>query len=210
MPTLVSESPPLDSFVRPPFPVRRWSVAEYEELTERGFLTADDKVELLEGWIVPQMTHNAPHDSTIARLVEELYDFVRRQWRLRTQSAIHTADSVPEPDVAVVPGPIGRFDQQRPTLGDVQLVIEVAHATLSRDRRKRAIYAAASIPVYWIVNLKRRTVEVYSQPDADARKYTAEQVFDEHQSVPVVVDGQVICEVRVERILPARGKSTGK
>lgn len=208
MTTLIRESPPLDSFVLPPFPVRRWSVAEYEELTERGLLTADDNVELLEGWIVPQMTHNPPHDSTIQRLLDSFYDFLDRQWRPRGQSAITTADSVPEPDLAIVPGPTGRFDERRPTMGEIQLVVEVADATLTRDRRKREIYAAASIPVYWIVNLNRRVVEVYSQPDPDARKYAAEQTFGEDDSIPVVIAGQKMCEIPVSRILPAKGKSS--
>ena len=127
---------------------------------------------------------------------------------MRGQTAITTADSVPEPDVAVVPAPEGRFDQQRPTLGEVELVVEVADSSLRRDRQKREIYAAASIPVYWIVNLKHRTVEVYSQPKPEARKYAAEQTLGEDDSIPVVLDGKVICKIPVARILPAKGKTS--
>jgi Uma2 family endonuclease len=208
MPAIVSHAPALDSFAPPPFPVRRWSVAEYEQLNRRGFLTADDKVELLAGWIVPQMTHNAPHDSTIQRLIDALYELLSRHWKLRVQSAINTADSVPEPDVAVVPGPVGRFDQQRPARGEVELVVEVADTTLQQDRTKRKIYAAAGIPVYWIVNLKQRTVEAYSQPDPAAGRYTVETTYDEHQVIPVSIAGQVMCEIPVSRILPAQGESS--
>jgi len=128
-----SRTPPLDSFVRPPFPVRRRTVAEYEELTRRGLLTAVDKVELLEGWIVPKMTRNPPHSSTIQCLIDELCQFLRTRWKLRIQSATCTADSVPEPDVAVVAGPAGRIDNQNAT------VVEVADATLRQEVFARCV-----------------------------------------------------------------------
>jgi len=204
MPTLVSQALELDAFVHPPFPVRRWSVAEYLQLTESGFLTADDKVELLAGWIVPRMTHNAPHDSAIQRLVRRLFQSLLDDWDVRVQSAITTGDSVPEPDVAVVPGPEGRFDQQRPTVGEVELVVEVSDTTLRQDRMKREIYAAAEIPTYWIVNLQGRTIEVSSQPDREAGGYSVERTYGEQESVPVVIGGNVICEIPVIRILPSR------
>ena len=34
-------------------------------LGECGILTEEDRVELLEGWIVPKMNHNPIHDGTI-------------------------------------------------------------------------------------------------------------------------------------------------
>jgi len=42
----------LPSFTPPPFPVRRFTIAEYEEMTRQGILTEDSNVELLQGWIV--------------------------------------------------------------------------------------------------------------------------------------------------------------
>lgn len=204
MAALVSDRPPLDSFVRPPFPVRRWSVAEYEHLTETGILTADDKVELLEGWIVPQMTQNAPHDSAIQRLVRRLFQSLRGDWDVRAQSAIRTSDSVPEPDIAVVPGPEGRFDHQRTAFGEVELAIEVAATSLRLDRRKRAIYAAAGVPFYWIVNLKQRVVEVYSQPDPEAREHQVERIYAEGEQLPVVIPGKTVCKIAVENVLPSK------
>ena len=42
----------------PPYPVHRWSVAEYLRLAQLGFLGEDDQIELLEGWPVKKMTKN--------------------------------------------------------------------------------------------------------------------------------------------------------
>ena len=45
------------------------------------------------------------------------------------------------------------------------LVVEVADASLrSRPFDQEQVYAHAGIPVYWIVNLQERRVEVYTDP----------------------------------------------
>ena len=50
-------------------------------------------------------------------------------------------------------------------LRDMALVIDVADSSLQRDRvHKGRIYAAGGVPVYWIVNLIDRQVEVYTDP----------------------------------------------
>lgn len=60
------------------------------------------------------------------------------------------------------------MDKEHIQPADVALLIEVSDATYPYDRNKKYTqYATAGIPVYWIVNLNRRQVEVYSQPDGD-------------------------------------------
>ena len=41
--------------VVPPVPVLRFSVQQYHEMGRAGILSPDDRVELLEGWLVPKM-----------------------------------------------------------------------------------------------------------------------------------------------------------
>src|SRR3954454_16589764 len=86
----------------PPFPVRRFSVAEYLRMNEIGMLGEDDKVELLDGWITPKMTRNPPHDSILTQIATVLPVLLPAGWHVRSQSAAVTATSVPEPDLAVV------------------------------------------------------------------------------------------------------------
>jgi len=54
----------------PPFPVRRFSVAEYHRLRATGILGEEDPVELLEGWIVPMMPRSPEHDVSIELVAE--------------------------------------------------------------------------------------------------------------------------------------------
>jgi Uma2 family endonuclease len=47
------------------------------------------------------------------------------------------------------------------------LVIEVADTSVQKDRGvKTALYAAAGIPEFWLVNLTDGTVDVYNRPTA--------------------------------------------
>jgi Uma2 family endonuclease len=79
--------------------------------------------------------------------------------------AITTSDSEPEPDIAIVLGPLERYIDHHPHPSEIALVVEVAETSLIRDRRKARMYARAGIPHYWIVNLRDRCVEIYSQPE---------------------------------------------
>lgn len=85
-------------------PVRRFSVDEYHRMIQAGILTEDDAVELLEGWIVPKMPRNPPHDGTIQIADEVLRPRLPAGWQLRIQSALTMPDSEPEPDLVVVRG----------------------------------------------------------------------------------------------------------
>ncbi|MBI4953002.1 MAG: Uma2 family endonuclease [Myxococcales bacterium] len=161
---------PRDTGQLPPFPVRRFTVDEYHRLGAAGVLGEDDGVELLEGWIVPKMVHNPPHDNAVELADEALRPWLPPGWRVRIQSAIRALDSEPEPDLAVVRGSARGRHGRHPEPDEVALVVEVADTSLERDRGAKArIYARAAIPCYWIVNLVDRQVEVHEDPSGTDR-----------------------------------------
>lgn len=173
-----------DSSGLPTFPVRRFSVAEYQRMADAGILTADDRVELLAGLITPKMIHNPPHDLAVGLAEEALRSRLSGDWKIRTQSAIATSDSRPEPDVAVVRGPLRRYAQRQPESADIGLVVEVADSSLSRDRAKCEIYARAGLGEYWIVNLVDGQVEIYTAPTGtDPLAYSRQAIFRPGESV---------------------------
>jgi Uma2 family endonuclease len=164
-------APVTTDFAVPPFAVRRFSVAEYQRLTEIGMLTEDDSVELLEGWIVRKMTKNPRHDATIDMLSEILWRLLPAGWFPRTQNVLITPDSAPEPDVVIAQGRPQDYVDHHPTPRDVALVIEVAESSLDRDWQKRGIYARAGVAVYWIVDLNADRLEVFTEPDIVAEQF---------------------------------------
>ena len=74
--------------------------------------------------------------------------------------------------------------------------MEIADTSLERDSiRKKRIYAAAGIPYDWLLNLKTRSLEVYSVPQGN--EYTRRGVYGPEQTVDVVLDGKTVGAVRV-------------
>jgi Uma2 family endonuclease len=188
----------------PPGLLYRFSVEQFQRMTGLGILTPDDRAELLEGWIVQKMTQHPPHAVAIDLVHDALRPLLPQGWRVRDQKPILLADSLPEPDLTVVRGPLGRYLDQHPRPRDVAVVIEVADSSLDEDRvRKGRVYARARLPLYWIINLVDEQVEVYSRPKAgktpayqDRRDYLADG------SVPLVLDGQEVGQVPVARMIP--------
>lgn len=192
----------------PPFPVRRWTVAEYRQLAEKGFLTEEDRVELLEGWIVPKMTKNPPHDSCVQRLTPILVGLLPVGWSVRIQSAINTLTSEPEPDACIVRGSADDYQDRHPGGGDIELVIEVADTSLTRDRRKAGIYAEIGVPVYWIINLRDGCVEAYEQPDESTRRYQSQRTISRQESVKFALVGQAEIELPASQFIPSAAQPT--
>jgi Uma2 family endonuclease len=108
----------------------------------------------------------AAHATAIRRMTRALETAFRGGYDIRVQLPIAlSADSEPEPDVGVVRGAIEDYEEQHPNTA--VLIGEVADSTLRFDQtRKLAMYAAAEIPEYWVLNLVDRTLEVYREPHA--------------------------------------------
>ncbi|HWG46912.1 MAG TPA: Uma2 family endonuclease [Gemmataceae bacterium] len=184
--------------------IARFSVARYQRMVETGILTADDKVELLENYVVLKMPRNPPHDSTIQRMLEKLFPCRPPGWGLRVQSAIALADSQPEPDFAFVRGSAADYENHHPGATETGLVIEVADSSLLRDQRdKTRIYARAGLPCYWIINLVDRRIEVYSQPSGPTAvpAYGSFQTYQPGDALPLILDGITVGMVPVSELL---------
>ena len=109
----------------------------------------------------------------------------------------------PEPDLAVARGQPDDYATRHPGPDDIALLIEVADASLRRDRgEKLGSYGRGGIPHYWIINLVDRVVECYSKPNRGGIGYGSRQIFGPGESVPVVLlDGEV-GQIAVADLLP--------
>jgi Uma2 family endonuclease len=197
---------PPGSFTQPPaLPLRRFTVDEYRRMGETGVLTKDDRVELLEGWIVQKTVHNPPHDATVDLAHEVVRQRLPSDWRARIQSSITTGDSEPEPDLAVVIGTARTYASRHPGPPDIGLVIEVADSSLKHDRVfKGRIYSRAGTRCYWIVNLVDSTIEVYEDPSGPVTDpaYRTRRVYRLNDSVPLVLAGSEVARIPVSSLLP--------
>jgi Uma2 family endonuclease len=186
-------------------PVWRFSVEQYHEMIRAGILVDGDPVELLDGWLVPKMTKKPPHSIATGRVRKALERILPDGWYVSSQDPITLATSEPEPDAVVARGDDRTYLDRHPGPEEIALVVEVADLSLDRDGTfKKRLYAQAGIPVYWIVNLVDRRLEVFTDPAAatDPADYRQHRVFDETEEAPLVLEGREAGRIAVAAILP--------
>lgn len=203
-------SPPLSSGASAPSDgvelddLFRLSVDQYHAMIKAGILTPDDSVELLEGLLVVKMPKNPAHVLVKRLLRRALETLVGKDFFVDQEDPVTVKDSEPEPDICVFRGEPRDYRDRHPGPGDTALVAEVADTSLRRDRgRKKHIYAKASMPVYWIVNLVDQRIEVYTDPTGPAKEpdYREHQDFGPSDAVPVVIDGKEVGRLKVADLL---------
>lgn len=154
--------------------IKRFTVTEYDRLTELGFFPASERVELLRGEIVCMAAKGTKHAATSRRLLKILPGLVGDRAILQSQDPIVIPNnSEPEPDFAILRNRPDNYLSTHPKPEDVLLLIEISDSSLSYDRDvKLSLYAEAKISDYWIFNLLDDCLEAYSEPYQNLqRKY---------------------------------------
>jgi Uma2 family endonuclease len=180
----------------------RWSVRQYDKMTEVGVLTEHDRLELIEGLVVIKLGRNRPHVVAGKKGLRVLSRILPPGWHVAKGDPIVASDwSKPEPDLAIVKGDAEDYLDHDVTAKDFALVIEIAESSLSIDQKVMArIYASSGIPVYWIVNLVDHQIEVHTSPGSDG--YLSSEIMKPGQEVAVLIDGAEIGRIPVSDILP--------
>jgi Uma2 family endonuclease len=188
----------------------RITVDQYERMLETGILRDGDPIELIDGMLVSKMPKSPEHGSPIRKLSTIIPRMLTAGWTWSAQEPIRIPDyDEPEPDFAVLAGSHDDYDHRHPIAGEIAIVVEVAVSSLADDRGiMLETYATAGIPVYWIVNVKDRQVEVYTQPQPAA--YGSHVFYKTGQRFPVVIDGNQVGEIAVEDILPTPAAGNGE
>jgi Uma2 family endonuclease len=175
------------------------TVDEYERI---GQMLDDPRVELIDGYMVKKMPKSPEHSWAVKAVLKALERLLPGGWTWRQEQPVRIpAYDEPEPDVAIVRGGDDDYKHRKPGPADVALLVEVSDTTLSTDRGiKCSAYARDGIPVYWIVNLVDRQVEVYTSPGPTG--YQPRQDYHAGDVVPVVIAGQQLAPIAVDAILP--------
>ena len=144
----------------------RLSVEKYEAMVASGAFTKRDRLELIEGNLVEKMTQNPPHSVTVGLCDDVIRVSLPAGWHTRQEKPVRIPerDSMPEPDVSVTRGKRADWLHRHPGPADVALVVEVADSTVEDDRAMALTYGGGGVPVYWLVNVRDRQIEVYSGP----------------------------------------------
>jgi Uma2 family endonuclease len=163
-------------------PIHRLDTDAYNRIVASGALE-EEQIELLDGLVV-EMSPQGPAHAAVIRRLNRHFAAVTRWWTDVQLPLEIRPDSQPVPDLAVRDSepPAG----QHPCTA--LLVVEVAVTSQMIDRNVKATkYAAAQIPVYWLVDVPARTVEVWTNPRPNC--YTHCEIHTAPATVPGPLEG---------------------
>ena len=144
--------------------LRLLTVENVFEMVEAGILGEDERVELVEGVLVQMSPEGRPHVVTIRELNGRLgHHYPWPQYHVQVQSTQPLTDHrLRIPDLIVARRVLGEWLVP----ADVVLCIEVAETSHAQDTGAKAReYAQWGVPVYWVVDLDARLVEVWAPGD---------------------------------------------
>jgi Uma2 family endonuclease len=151
----------------PPIRRHRFTTRDYFRMAEVGILAEDRRFELIEGEIIEVSPPGNRHSSVVSRIIALLAPVAGRRAIVRVQDPVVLNDfSVPQPDIAVLRFTHDFYESAHPGPDDMLLAVEVADSSLAIDlRRKVWLYAAARVPEYWVIDLRRDRVVVHTGPE---------------------------------------------
>ncbi len=166
-------------------------------MIEAGVLGPADRVELLGGMIVAMSPAGPAHNHVVMRL-NRLFSPCWDRAEIAVQGTLLIGDNdVFDPDLMLLrPRPEG-YREALPRPADVLLLVEVADASLRKDRQiKLPIYAAAGIAEYWIADIEHESIEIHRAP-AGERYEQLSTVRDSERATPQAIAGLSVTPVEV-------------
>jgi Uma2 family endonuclease len=161
--------------------IHRLDVGTYERMVASGVL-GGQRIELLEGLLVEVSPQGPDHAEVIRRLTR--YLAAARAW-LGVQLPLEARwGALPEPDLVLIESspPSGRHPRT------ALLAVEVAVSSHKEDRGEKAtLYAGAPVPLYWLVDVPGRAVEVRTDPGP--KGYDHCDIYGIGASVPSLAEG---------------------
>jgi len=149
-------------------------VDDYRRIADAGILGEGDRVELIDGELIDMAPIDQGHAAIVNALNRALALACGERALVSPQNPVRLDRlNEPQPDFAVF-RPRADFyrARDRPGPADVLLLIEVADSSVQFDRAvKLPMYAG--IAEVWIIDLKRRVLDVYLNPTGDGYRETA-------------------------------------
>lgn len=174
-----------------------------------GILTAEDRVELLDGEVLIMSPIGERHAACVNWLTAAFYNSGGLSGRafVSVQNPLALSErSEPQPDLMLLVDREDGYATGHPGPQDVLLVVEVADSTLDYDRNtKVALYGAAGIREVWLIDLERHRIESYTEPGPAGYRLTRR--FARGQSLAPAALPDLTLEVA--RIIPGTPRPRG-
>jgi Uma2 family endonuclease len=175
----------------------RWTNERFLALVESGVIAEGRPIELIDGKVLETMPQGKLHNMLFLALQRAFagYDFRPRLMAVQTTLNL-PRDTVVDPEFALLTAAYDLANLPNP--GDVEWVVEVSVTSRHIDHGpKKAAYAAAGIPIYWIVDAQDRGIWVFTQPEEG--EYRDQQFFPAGSELEVPVIGAMLATAEVFR-----------
>ncbi len=176
----------------------KFSSDQYHWLIDAGILTTDHKVELIGGQILTMPPMGDEHGDSIGDLNTWLSDRRGQDYVPRCQVTIRLVEGfTPDPDFILLRyKEAGYRGDNRPTVADVLLVIEIAYSSLARDLGLKSMaYARAGVPELWVVDIPNRQIHLLTQPSPEG--YQGRATAGEEETISPALIPSLQMPVRV-------------
>lgn len=178
--------------------VHRITVEEYEAMMQAGIYTEADRLDLIEGRLVRKMTKGRRHSRGSENSCRAIERVLPNGWHLELEKPVRlrTRDTLHVPDMFVARGVADDYEDLDPGPPDVALVVEVSDSSLADDRAMAVTFLGGGIPVYWLVNVANRQIEVYEGDPNTPRVIGGDGYVD------LVLDSRAVARIAVADLLP--------
>ena len=145
---------------------RRFTVAEYYAMADVGILEENDRIELLDGYLIVMPPIGVWHASIVDRFTNSLPPQLQGRAIVSVQNPTRLNDnSEPQSDIMLLRWRDDFYSGGHPGPADVLLLIEVADTSVDYDRSvKLSAYARTGIPEVWIATRQDSRIEAYTEP----------------------------------------------
>jgi Uma2 family endonuclease len=175
--------------------IRTFTFDDVMRMVDAGILTNEDRVELVDGVLVEMSPEGVGHVAVIAALTGLLVPhYPWPQFEVRVQSTMPLEERQYRiPDIVVGQG-TGKARWFAPD--DLILMVEVAQTSLRYDLdRKAKDYAGWGAPVYWVIDLQGKRVEVFAEPHSDGYASHRTVGIDGTLALPGTTSKLVVAEI---------------
>ena len=161
----------------------KWTINEYHLMIEAGLLD-NRRVELIRGEIVEMSPEGEAHAYFSSEAEEYLRVLLSDRASIRSGKPITLPnDSEPEPDLAIVQKLGREYLAHHPYPENIFWLIEYSNSSLKKDLEiKTKIYAQVGITEYWVVNLKKRQLVIFTEPQDG--EYAAKSTYSQGTVYP--------------------------
>jgi Uma2 family endonuclease len=147
-------------------PRLRWTLAQFERLIDLGILTERDRVELIQGELVPMSPKGNRHELVRDELMNWMFRRLPEELRLSSEIGWRPPDAhtYVEPDLLICPRALKGVTIPP---AEVLLAIEIAHSSLRYDTTLKArLYATLGVRDYWVIDAEMLTTRVHREPSS--------------------------------------------